>query len=116
MEGKSIRGASSDSFSKDHELDSEEHGNASDGGAAMKWIKCEDQLPEFNKQILCFDPSHSESKIYVVKLEKEDFYQVDKCKLGNPQQWIEAAGESYFTWEPTHWMPLPNAPETDGGE
>lgn len=25
--------------------------------------------------------------------------------------WIEASGEEYHLFEPTHWMPLPAAPE-----
>lgn len=77
----------------------------------MEWIKCSERLPEFEQQVLCFDPNHTEAKIYVVQLEKENFYEVDKCKLGHAEQWIEAAGESYFTWKPTHWMPLPNPPQ-----
>ncbi len=76
-----------------------------------EWIKCSDRLPEFNIQVLCFDPNHTEAKIYVVKLEKENFYELDKCKLGHAQRWIEASGESYFTWKPTHWMSLPALPE-----
>lgn len=76
----------------------------------MEWIKCSERLPKINQHVLCFDPSHSEAKIYIVKLEKENFYEIDNCKLGHPQHFIESAGESYFTWKPTHWMPLPNPP------
>ncbi len=78
----------------------------------MQWISIKDRLPEFNQQVLCFDPNHSEAKIYVVELEKENFYEMNNCKLGHPQHWIECSGEHYFTWSPTHWMPLPNAPKS----
>ena len=77
----------------------------------MEWISVKDKLPDFGIHVLCFDPYHTEENIYVVKLEKENFYEIDKCKLGHPQHWIEAAGETYFTWNPTHWMPLPKPPE-----
>ena len=64
----------------------------------MDWISVKDRLPEFNQQVLCFDPNHSEAKIYVVELEKEYFYEIDNCKLGHAQHWIECSGEHYFTW------------------
>lgn len=79
----------------------------------MEWISVKEKLPEFDRPVLCFDPIHSEAKIYVVKLEKENFYEIDNCKLGHSQHWIEAAGESYFTWNPSHWMPLPNPPNDE---
>lgn len=31
---------------------------------------------------------------------------------GGPGYWVEAGGEQYAEYKPTHWMPLPEPPST----
>lgn len=76
---------------------------------AQKWISIKDQEPpKDGSHFLCYDATHDEAKIYVVKYVAA---YIPFC--GNeviPEKWEEAAGEGYFTWDPTYWMPLPEAP------
>lgn len=74
----------------------------------MEWISVKDKLPpKDGTPFLCFDPEQKnnfpKAQIYVVIWEKETNY----CYSG----FIEAGGECFFVWEPTHWMPLPKPPE-----
>lgn len=76
----------------------------------MEWISFKDQEPpKDGTHILCYDPTHDEAKIYVVK------YVAPHTLFYNQQtiteKWEEASGEGYFAWEPTHWMPLPEEPK-----
>jgi len=44
-----------------------------------------------------------------------DIYVVNwRTKTGDTGDCTEAAGEEYYTWEPTHWMPLPPPPKEQG--
>lgn len=52
--------------------------------------------PKDGTEILVYEPNFEHAAIYV-------------CKYDDPV-WIEAGGECYATWQPTHWMPLPKAP------
>jgi len=73
-----------------------------------KWIKCSDiSPPQDGTPFLCFDPSQkynfNHALIYVVRFKIDKLY----CEYG----YVEAGGECYFEWKPTHWMPLPENPE-----
>lgn len=61
----------------------------------MKWKPIE-TAPKDGRHILCYDPSKEYCSIYVVEYE-----------IGT---WVEAGGESYMTFRPTHWMELPDKP------
>lgn len=81
-------------------------------GYSMEWINVNEQPPpKDGKSFLCFDPEKSGVEIYVVK------YETICIKLdahGNCLQkkliCKESGGEEYYTWDPTHWMPLPSPP------
>ena len=76
----------------------------------MKWISLKEQMPpKDGSHFLCYDPTHEEAKIYVVRYIPpfKPFYGNEMIE----QKWEEAAGEGYCRWEPTHWMHLPEAPE-----
>lgn len=66
----------------------------------MKWNKI-DSAPRDGSPILGFDPDHNESKIYVLVWG-------DRNEEGG---WKEASGDNWYTWNPTHWMPLPIPPK-----
>lgn len=74
----------------------------------MEWVSVKDkQPPKDGTPFLCYDPKQTESwpkaKIYVVCFEEET-----NLRDGG---YVEAGGECYFTWNPTHWMPLPKTPK-----
>lgn len=71
----------------------------------MKWINVKDRIPpQDGTPFLGYDPKDDE-KIYVLIYARATNYS-DEC-------YREAAGECYFTWNPTHWMPLPEPPKDE---
>ena len=51
-------------------------------------------------------------KIYVLIFVKAKKYPPGEFeKLSYEDHYLEASGEGYFKWEPTHWMPLPEKPK-----
>lgn len=68
----------------------------------MKWIKCSDKLPPKDGTILLGSGKYSEMFL---------FY----WGMGNWHE-FHCCGEIAYEIDPVYWMPLPNAPETDGGE
>jgi hypothetical protein len=73
-------------------LDSKEHGNASDGGAIVKWIKLVDQLPQERQKLIASDGEYVGEYYYI-----NGGFETD---------------EGYYI-NATHWMPLPNPPEEE---
>lgn len=73
-----------------------------------EWVCVKDKLPPRDgTPFLCFDPWQAPlAKIYVVRFE-ENYAQ-------SAEHYKEAGGEEYFQWKPTHWMPLPSLPKTEG--
>jgi hypothetical protein len=67
-----------------------------DEESIMEWQPIE-TAPKDGTPILIYDSSELDDPIYVVR------YSLD--------EWREACGECYYTWNPTHWMPLPNKPK-----
>lgn len=66
-----------------------------------------DTAPKDGTPILAFIPdADPEERIYVLRWDKH--YAGDGPWL---YRWTEAGGEGYQTYAPTHWMPLPAAPE-----
>ena len=73
----------------------------------MKWISVKERVPpKDGTPFLCYDPKQIDNfqnaVIYVVRFEHETYF--------SRGGYIEAGGECYFIWEPTHWMPLPEPP------
>ncbi len=78
------------------------------------WTKLEDQLPpQDGTPFLGYDPSiEEEGKIYVLIYVPERKYPPGEFEaLSRKACYKEASGEGYFTWKPTHWMPLPEKPK-----
>jgi len=74
-----------------------------------EWISVKEKLPpQDGSPFLGYDPNAEKTgKIYVlIYIPKKKFSE----RLSLEECYREASGESYFTWEPTHWMPLPEAP------
>jgi len=63
-----------------------------------KWHPME-TAPKDGTNILAFDPADTDEVCqgYVVVRWHRD-------------EWVEASGEQYQTYKPTHWMPLPGKP------
>jgi hypothetical protein len=73
------------------------------------WISVKDRLPPTDgTPFLGYDPTANyNAKIYVLIFDEGH-------KNGNfeyKDRYLESAGEGYYIWEPTHWMPLPTPPE-----
>ncbi len=85
----------------------------------MEWIKCSEQLPpQDGSPFLGYDPDvENIGKIYVLIYVPEKKYPPGEFfKLSYDAHYLEASGEGYFQWKPTHWMELPKAPkELDEG-
>ena len=62
----------------------------------MEWQPIE-TAPKDGTQILVYEPEEKYTPIYVVVYDNG--------------KWIEASGEQYANWKPTHWMPLPLPPK-----
>jgi len=79
----------------------------------MKWISVKDQVPpQDGSPFLGYDASkENNGKIYVLVFVKEKLYPPGAFeKLSYDDHYLEASGESYFRWEPSHWMQLPQPP------
>jgi uncharacterized protein DUF551 len=76
----------------------------------MEWINVKDQeAPKDGRPFLCYDPNQGDNfpdaGVYVVQWEPKRYLQ--------EEGYVEAGGEGYFLWEPTHWMPLPKPPKDE---
>ncbi len=80
----------------------------------MEWISVKDISPPHDgSPFLAFDPEkEDDGKIYVLIYVKEFIYPPGEFqRLSRKACYQEASGECYFTWNPTHWMPLPSPPK-----
>lgn len=79
----------------------------------MEWIRLEDQLPPRDgSPFLGYSPEADElSKIYVLVYVASKIYKGEFSRLSHDSFYREAGGECYFTFIPTHWMPLPVPPK-----
>jgi len=73
----------------------------------------EKEPPKDGTPFLGYDPNAEEfGKIYVLIYVPEKKYPPGEFeKLSHGEYFQESSGECYFTWEPTHWMPLPEPPK-----
>lgn len=82
----------------------------------MQWISIKYESPPHDgTPFLCYDPAcHEYGKIYVVRYEPENSYKFGIHEINTPASYVEASGEGYDKWIPTHWMPLPEGPNEVG--
>jgi len=76
----------------------------------MEW-KTIDTAPKDGTPFLGFDPTHTEAKIYVLSYDPGVSYIGELESCSHDACYREYAGETYFQWNPTHWMPLPAPPK-----
>ena len=69
--------------------------------------------PQDGNPFIGYDPNASDlGKIYVLIYEPEKKYPPGEFfKFSHECYYLEASGEGYFRWNPTHWMPLPPPPK-----
>jgi hypothetical protein len=80
----------------------------------MEWISVKNRLPpQDGKPFIGFDPKKEDNgKIYVLIFVKGKIYPPGEFEsLSYEDHYLEASGETYFKWEPTQWMPLPEKPK-----
>lgn len=80
----------------------------------MEWISVKDRLPpQDGSPFLGYDAEKEDTgKIYVLIYVPAKKYPPGEFeKLSYEEHYLEASGEGYFTWNPTHWMPLPQPPK-----
>lgn len=96
------------------------------------WITCDDQLPENDQKVIIYAPKAQMSKINICTFEKGiSKTEREELKLsgderhlrysgadedGNnrrPYRWKVQGPGSYFGQEVTHWMPIPDSPDSD---
>lgn len=66
----------------------------------MKWIKCSEQMPEIEDDVLVY----GDLMCCVA-------YRIDNQYLNQVVPWVLEYERKYLHHNPTHWMPLPDAPE-----
>ena len=67
----------------------------------MKWIKVEDDLPEFKKNVICY---LGQGEPTIMKLERVAQYSKDGP---SQNEWTGSIGNASFV---THWAHLPELP------
>jgi hypothetical protein len=95
----------------------------------MKWINCDDRLPEDGQQVLVYlheDATWIEMYGHRVRIAVVAFCKgrvvgeddrgpiEEQDQHGNnerPYCWDEAGPGQFFGQDVTHWMPIPDAPE-----
>ena len=70
------------------------------------WINVKEKLPpQDGTPFLGYDASKDNfGKIYVLVFEESRTY----AQVTYDAQYVEASGEGYSQWNPTHWMPMPS--------
>lgn len=95
------------------------------------WINCDDQLPENDQKVIIYAPKSQMSKINICtfvkgisKKEREElklsgderhlsYYGADEyANNRKPYNWKAQGPGSYFGQEVTHWMPIPDSPDS----
>lgn len=96
------------------------------------WISCDEQLPENGQLVIIFAPKAQMSKINICRFkrgisakEREElrlsgdergrtFDGADEhANNRKPYKWDVQGPGSYFGQEVTHWMPIPDSPDSD---
>ena len=72
----------------------------------MKWIKCSDQLPGIDQQIIVYNKSENEQSVVIWEIERWDLggkkpFVLKNCLYPMCKVYLE---------DITHWMPLPPEP------
>ena len=69
-----------------------------------EWISVEERLPHRGVEVLAF----GKRRIYTATLIGPDYYI---CELDVDNEWLHHIGNFYIE-EVTHWMPLPEPPDS----
>lgn len=81
----------------------------------MDWISVKDkEPPKDGTPFLGYDHDAEDyGKIYVLIYVPALEFSGEFSGLNRKECYQEASGEGYFTWNPTHWMPLPEPPKDE---
>ena len=96
------------------------------------WISCDEQLPENRQLVIIYAPKAQMSKINICRFEKgisakereelrllgdergRAFSGADEhANNRKPYKWDVQGPGSYFGQDVTHWMPIPDSPDSD---
>jgi hypothetical protein len=96
------------------------------------WISCDEQLPENRQLVIIYAPKAQMSKINICRFEKgisakereelrllgdergRSFSGADEHSNNRkPYKWDVQGPGSYFGQDVTHWMPIPDSPDSD---
>ena len=96
------------------------------------WISCDEQLPENNQKVIIYSPKSQMPKINICRFEKGiSAKEREELKLTGDERWRTFSGADehannrkpykwdvqgpghYFGQDVTHWMPIPDSPDSD---